>query len=745
MKNLSKTIGTLVLAGTFLTLALMLPFSVAAETTPVFGPMQYTRTAGKPQTFTETFENCGTASCQIVVTNGNADGSNRVSSASIFLNGSQIVGPKDFNQQVDEIVVPVVLADQNQLEIRLASKPKSFLIVDVQCAASPVILSTGGPGVSLMDSTLLSALPIINTGTEAAQNVELTSITLNDGMPTSPAPLPFNLGTIPVNSSVVLNTEFSDAFAPLGSYALVLEGTYDVGDSTYCFELSSELTVPPAAPGSAVLDSIEVTPAQISGAPFPPQPPSFGAGVNIPRWTVPTAPFVPGSPTPDPTEKSLISFEAPLEANVLNSAAEVIFEANNGSINGSPVANTSTTAEPSGASNGQGVVFITGNWFAAYSTDGGSTFTALNPTTVFPADAVGFCCDQIVQYVPSIDRFIWLLQGNGYRLASASPADIINFGGTAWTYWNLTPNIFGSCSSFDYPDLSVGNDFLYMSWDAGGGCSGGFQVARTSLAGLQAGGTITIGFTTPSDGPMAWGSHLMQNTLDEIFWAGHNNNSQMRVFSLAEDSNTYFWRDIGISSWANNSPLSSTTPDGQNWVNFLFNPTTQNPGGGFPSNSVLGSTRVGNRLWFAWSAGTDDNFQQPHVEMVTLDRSNDFSVIQQVQIWNNDYAFAYPALATNACTGEVGLSLEYGGDGNYENHVVGFWGDFVVYITTGSDVGTTRYGDYVTIRQEPATDANPGNLFSAFGYGLNSVAGGTQTDVHHVLFGRPASSCIIIK
>ena len=130
--------------------------------------------------------------------------------------------------------------------------------------------------------------------------------------------------------------------------------------------------------------------------------------------------------------------------------------------------------------------------------------------------------------------------------------------------------------------------------------------------------------------------------------------------------------------------------------------------------------------------------------MVTLDRNNSFSVIQQVQIWNNSYAFAYPALATNACTGEVGLSLEYGGNGNFENHVVGFWGDFLVYITSASNVGATRYGDYVTIRQQPATIANPGNLFSAFGYGLNSVpppGTGTRTDIRHVLFGRPASSC----
>jgi len=240
---------------------------------------------------------------------------------------------------------------------------------------------------------------------------------------------------------------------------------------------------------------------------------------------------------------------------------------------------------------------------------------------------------------------------------------------------------------------------------------------------------------------MAWGSHLMQNTLDEIFWAGHNNNSSMRVFSLKEDSDTYFWRDVGISSWANNSPISSTTPDGQNWVNFLFNPTTQNPGGGFPSNSVLGSTRVSNELWFAWSAGTDDNFPRAHVEMVKLDLDDNFNVLSQVQIWNNDYAFAYPALATNLCTGEVGFSMEYGGNGNYENHVVGFWGDFIAYITTNSDVGTTRYGDYVTIRQTPPTTDNPGNLFDAFGYGLNSGTSGTEVDVHHLRFGRDSTTC----
>ena len=129
-------------------------------------------------------------------------------------------------------------------------------------------------------------------------------------------------------------------------------------------------------------------------------------------------------------------------------------------------------------------------------------------------------------------------------------------------------------------------------------------------------------------------------------------------------------------------------------------------------------------------------------------RSNNFHKLQQVQIWNDDYAFAYPALATNACTQEVGLSFEYGGPNNYEDHVVGFWGDFVAYRTTGSNVGTCRFGDYVTIRQASRTHENPGNLFDAFGYGLKKVpppGAGTDTDIHYVVFGRPAAQCRIIR
>jgi hypothetical protein len=400
----------------------------------------------------------------------------------------------------------------------------------------------------------------------------------------------------------------------------------------------------------------------------------------------------------------------------------------------------STTAEPSGGANGGGSIFATANWTAAYSTNGGGSFTQLDPTTIFPNDAVGYCCDQVVQYVPGIDRFIWLLQGNGYRIASASPANVKSSGGTAWTYWNLTPAFFGLTGSLDYPDVSVGAHYLYLSFDEVGT---GLMVARISLAQLQAGGTITVEWTDPKNGGPAYGGHVMQDTGNEAFWAGHNSTSQMRIFSLAEGSTTYFWRDVNIGSWSNTG-LSSTSPDGIDFLTKLRN---------FPDNAVIGATRApgpsstsnelfSDGLWFAWSAGTDSNFAQPHIEMVTLDRSNNFAVAQQVQIWNSTYAYVYPALATNACTSEVGFSIEGGGDGNYENHLVGFWGDFVAYITTNSNIGTTRFGDYVTIRQDPTPELH-GAFFDAFGYGLDKPSAGqtgTQTDVRYVQFGR-AGAC----
>ena len=613
-------------------------------------------------------------------------------------------------------------------------------------SASPVILTTGGPGITLESPGVLQiALPIQNAGSATAEAVQVTSVRASTGTVTTS--LPISLGSIDPDKTATVRLRFSGPFVAEQRYLFILSGTYTIGANTYGFSVNRAATVPPAAPGSAIVQTVATGPHFVANAPYPPQPPHFDDdAADGPGWAVPDGPFRPGVPTQSGTSAQPVAqLLGHLNRFTLQpaDAPPIQFYANAAlSVNGSG------TNEPSGATSGT-VVFVAHNWQASYSTNNGTTFTQINPTTIFPNTADGgFCCDQIIQYAPSIDRFIWLMMfgnqtnsagtrttGNRLRIASASPADIINSNATAWTYWDLTTGLFGlGTNQLDYPDMSIGNNSLYVSADNRFGT--GLIVMRIPLSQIQANTTINIDYTDPTKSPQAYGGHLTQDTGDEIFWAGHNGTSQIRVFSLQEGSNTYFWRDVNISSWSG-SNISSLTPDSQDWLNFI--------GTNFPGTAILGSTRVfydfgqfgrRNDLWFAWTAGTDSNFSQPHVEMVTLDRDNNFSVKQQVQIWNSNYAYAYPALATNSDF-QVGLSLEYGGGGNYENHVVGFWGDFVLYITTSSDVGSTRFGDYVTIRQNGPDPS----LFAAFGYGLDTIpppGSGTQSDTRYVLFGRPA-------
>jgi hypothetical protein len=91
----------------------------------------------------------------------------------------------------------------------------------------------------------------------------------------------------------------------------------------------------------------------------------------------------------------------------------------------------SHVGEPSVSSNNN-VVFYTGNWYAAMSSDGGASFRYVDPFNSFPnPEGMEFCCDQVVHYVPSIDTFVWLMQytekpggGNIQRLAFAKTADV---------------------------------------------------------------------------------------------------------------------------------------------------------------------------------------------------------------------------------------------------------------------------------------------------------------------------------
>lgn len=408
------------------------------------------------------------------------------------------------------------------------------------------------------------------------------------------------------------------------------------------------------------------------------------------------------------------------------------------------VANASTNAADISGAKGGTVVLLSGNWYIDYSTDSGATFTTLNPTTIFPNTlAGGFCCDQVLQYAPQIDRFLWLLQytsdgtgANAYRLAAASPQNVIDSNCTAWTYWDLTSASFGIGTDWmDFPSMSLGNNEVYFSFDvldttADSVVDNGLVVVRLNLAEIAVGGTVNFRYTNPADSTVAWGSGVSQNTGNEVFWAGHVDNSTLRVFNWRNDSTSYSWRDIEVRNWPNNT-LNSNGPNSNNWF-----------GWGFPNNAVIGITRRLNELWLAWTASSGDggsggfNFPHPHVQVVKLNTAT-WAVIEQMQVWNPDHAFGYPSLATNS-DNEVGIALGWGGGGTLNaNSAVGFMGDYVVWFRDGSTWTHTRWGDYISIRRaEPESQ-----MFAAFGFVTidTSTGAGHRFDPFYVLFGRERS------
>ena len=106
--------------GTLLLLMALAMDTACAEETPCFGPRQYMRTQGKPDFFTERIASCsGTATVKVI--NGEPDGTRRISSAEIKVNGVPIFSPRDFNQNIHVITTQILLEADNTLTVALRS------------------------------------------------------------------------------------------------------------------------------------------------------------------------------------------------------------------------------------------------------------------------------------------------------------------------------------------------------------------------------------------------------------------------------------------------------------------------------------------------------------------------------------------------------------------------------------------------------------------------------------------------
>ena len=395
--------------------------------------------------------------------------------------------------------------------------------------------------------------------------------------------------------------------------------------------------------------------------------------------------------------------------------------------------------EPSLAMNGD-LVFLTGNWYAAISTDAGRTFRFLDPNEMAqPADPPGvtFCCDQVVNYMPSIDTFAWLLQygpntgDNIQRLAFATTADARE---GRWRTFDITTVALELQGFFlDFPDLAVGANFLYMTTN----CFGpdqqtvGSAVVRIPLASIVAGAPTAEKFVDLTLDSF----RVAQNCREAALFAAHRDTSTLAVFSWPESQAIPTSHDVGVARWIGTNGYSSRTPGNRRWLDRV-------------DPRITGATLAANELWFAWSVDAGSNHRpKPFVQMARINAQT-LALIEDVNLFDSDSAVAYAGLATNS-NNDIGVSYALGGGALHPSYVVGVLSaneanrrSLLVARGERSPLpdakGHFDWGDYLTARA-----VHPDRrLFAGVGYTLQGHAEGDNQDAtpRFVIFGREADA-----
>ncbi|MEX3969733.1 hypothetical protein [Paraburkholderia caribensis] len=399
--------------------------------------------------------------------------------------------------------------------------------------------------------------------------------------------------------------------------------------------------------------------------------------------------------------------------------------------------------DPSGDDSEPGVILQTGNDYIRYSNDNVLTFEMLANTDVIDGSfAGGEHGDQVMLFVPAIRCFVWYLQyyadptskDGAFRIAFAKLSDLAGKVKDVWSVYDFHSSDFGLPGiDFDYPDIAATDSFLYASTGAVGK---GRIFVRFPLKDFAA-GSVKGEYTPPLsidsknvDTDSLRYAHFCQGAGDRGIWAGHVDNSKLRIYEWP-DSGSLSTHDVSTVTWPNPNPTdySSVCKNAVDWLKE----------GGDAEVSAL--VRRSDELWLAWAASrgaatpTSFKYPQPHVRVATV-RMSDWTETAEMQVWNPDYAFAYPDLNVNH-RGDVAIAVAFGGPNNFADAAFGILGDYVVWYQNASDTALPRWGDYVTVR--PCR--RNANWFAGFGYyTLNDASIGAYQEPYCVMFARKSDT-----
>jgi len=423
--------------------------------------------------------------------------------------------------------------------------------------------------------------------------------------------------------------------------------------------------------------------------------------------------------------------------------------------------------EQSVATNGLYAIYTSNNRDGV-STDGGFSFSPLDPTTMFPSAAGGFCCDQVVTYLPRKKRFVWVLQywgGSGgvindgrpnvIRVATATLKEMLN---SQWTYYDFTPSSLGFSKSrlsttwptLDRAHVSFTRGSLYLTVDGWGARGKSFRgTALWRIAQGQLGkGTIGYQWLDLPEGAAKVRPAQNASPKDPVaYFAGAATTSRLDVFRWTDADNFVSMQEVDVPTIATED-TASRDPARVNWMDRY----------GKQAGQVVTGARAGNSLLFGWTYGRrakvrrDDGTEdlvklhdQPGLGFAVINtNTNPLRRVAGAHIEFANDAAALPQLRMNT-NGASALSFMYGGPGRYPSHAVGF---LIGYSAVQTVAGQSSLlepsvgGDYVGL-----TNIRDTQCFAAAGSATKHVGsilfGHDYIDPHYIVFGRESAQCTV--
>lgn len=407
---------------------------------------------------------------------------------------------------------------------------------------------------------------------------------------------------------------------------------------------------------------------------------------------------------------------------------------------------TSPVDEPSTTQSGHDV-FVTGNWYAAYSHNSGGTYTYLNPFSIFGS---GFCCDQVTAYDAAHNREFWLLQyGNHLTLANSAASNL-----ASWCSYTWTPASFGlsTTGSFDFNKIAVSTSYVFFSTNVYGVSGVQSLVARFPIEAM----TTCAGFSYSwSARNTEFANAFISNAGDTMYfgtnWTNLTKGTTFRIGRWSDISNTlsYFDRTIAAFPFMGGGDGKCGSTDGvvKNWCE---RSDSRMSGNGYLAPPGRGGTE--SVLGFAFNAKQDASHPFPFIRRISF-RSSDLAYTGSSELFGSTAAYLYPAMASDI-RGHIGMAFAWGGGTGTTHYYPGSaimldddvtpnqpWTVSFYQSGAGNPClnladNTRRWGDYLDI--SPVFPAQ--TTWVASGFAMTSSAGScgaaAAVSVANVAFGR---------